>query len=834
MTVLFRPASSGGLETIKFFVEEAKCAVDARTKEGLSAFDRAHECHQSECALYLWRKGAPSVRSRSSKVQINHRRIYCINGPQHMEGATMGMIGSKIYLADTESHRIYSADIESIAPVNLLSLHELTLPDPATASSRSFNPNRKGPLLELLSPTEIRYGGSEADWSNSIIADWAITPQDNFAYFEVTINHGGATLPEVAIGIGTDALDPEESLPGWQDGSWGFHSDDGSFFCGEGWASMSLRTHQGGTMGMGFIRSSSEIFITANGQFLGVGCILSPDSALQNLYAMVGIRTRGTSVSVNFGQHPFKFDFIVDSLSFSSRKYISRRPPEQEGLFSTKNATFYWVDVDNIISLKADSKKLQAHRIKYPDGAPDMFADSYQTAMIDHKIWLLSLAENTRSNIFPLFKIWSIDLTNFEAQYHIVDSSHLKKDIPETLSEYLNAHDGKIYFINPPEQSSFYFDSRDLSIHEITFNNSATSYISTYYVDGNLLTGSRPWELPYGAISFSIFEDGDWKSLRQSGPPVRSRYEDCACSYKNHLIILGGARNEHIHPDLDIITFEKPSEAAADAGSSGLSFLLTPAGASLSDIALLFNDGKTLALHKSVLYARSERFRSLLAASLDQSTTLRIDFPYEPFFRYIIEYIYHDSIDLISESIPAQQLAAVLDEWVPEHSLRACEHICLTRVISPSIMPSDLLRLLNDSYQPDITIKVGESLLCAHKAILVARSEYFRAMLLGGLSEASQKEIVIPDVDGNVFEVILRYIYTGEVDATQFEDIVVDVIVAASLFRIEGLIRQLESIIAHNLDPSNVESLLELAVAHNFERLKASCTQMLDSPTAVF
>jgi BTB/POZ domain-containing protein 9 len=176
----------------------------------------------------------------------------------------------------------------------------------------------------------------------------------------------------------------------------------------------------------------------------------------------------------------------------------------------------------------------------------------------------------------------------------------------------------------------------------------------------------------------------------------------------------------------------------------------------------------------------------------------------------------------------------MLDTWVPEHSLRACEYISLNRVMSPSILPNDLLRLLRYSHYTDITIKVGEYSLQAHKSILVARSEYFRAMLLGGLSEASQKEIVIPDVDGAVFEAVLRYIYTGELDATQFEELVVDVIVAASLFRVEGLIRLLESIIAHNLDQSNVESLLQLATTHNFERLKASCNQMMDAQVTTF
>lgn len=44
----------------------------------------------------------------------------------------------------------------------------------------------------------------------------------------------------------------------------------------------------------------------------------------------------------------------------------------------------------------------------------------------------------------------------------------------------------------------------------------------------------------------------------------------------------------------------------------------------------------------------------------------------------------------------------------------------------------------------------------AHKLILSARSDYFRAMLFGGLSESTSSEIKLDSVPVNAFKIVLR------------------------------------------------------------------------------
>lgn len=62
----------------------------------------------------------------------------------------------------------------------------------------------------------------------------------------------------------------------------------------------------------------------------------------------------------------------------------------------------------------------------------------------------------------------------------------------------------------------------------------------------------------------------------------------------------------------------------------------------------------------------------------------------------------------------------------------------------------------------DIVLVVQEQKLPAHKVVLAARSDYFRALLYGGMRESNQTEITLSDAPVNAFKSLLKYIYTGE------------------------------------------------------------------------
>jgi len=65
-------------------------------------------------------------------------------------------------------------------------------------------------------------------------------------------------------------------------------------------------------------------------------------------------------------------------------------------------------------------------------------------------------------------------------------------------------------------------------------------------------------------------------------------------------------------------------------------------------------------------------------------------------------------------------------------------HLCVIPGKGPSVteLSHDLHALVNSDLFSDVTFDVEGHRVFAHRAVLVARSEYFRAMFCGGLKEA--------------------------------------------------------------------------------------------------
>ena len=91
--------------------------------------------------------------------------------------------------------------------------------------------------------------------------------------------------------------------------------------------------------------------------------------------------------------------------------------------------------------------------------------------------------------------------------------------------------------------------------------------------------------------------------------------------------------------------------------------------------------------------------------------------------------------------------------------------LCTVAPQLPSVFVTQMAALLDDDSLSDVTFVVGDTRIHAHRVILIARSEYFRAMLTSGFSEGqkgSSKEITIGDTTPEAFKALLRYLYTDE------------------------------------------------------------------------
>ncbi|XP_077218307.1 ARM repeat protein interacting with ABF2 isoform X2 [Tasmannia lanceolata] len=141
----------------------------------------------------------------------------------------------------------------------------------------------------------------------------------------------------------------------------------------------------------------------------------------------------------------------------------------------------------------------------------------------------------------------------------------------------------------------------------------------------------------------------------------------------------------------------------------------------------------------------------------------------------------------------------------------------------PSPTPQVYLgeQYVNNATLSDVTFLVEGRRFYAHRIALLASSDTFRAMFDGGYREKDARDIEIPNIRWEVFELMMRFIYTGLVDVTI--DIAQDLLRAADQYLLEGLKRLCEYAIAQDISLDNVSSMYELSEAFHAMSLRHTC-----------
>ncbi|XP_058748627.1 ARM REPEAT PROTEIN INTERACTING WITH ABF2-like isoform X2 [Vicia villosa] len=127
---------------------------------------------------------------------------------------------------------------------------------------------------------------------------------------------------------------------------------------------------------------------------------------------------------------------------------------------------------------------------------------------------------------------------------------------------------------------------------------------------------------------------------------------------------------------------------------------------------------------------------------------------------------------------------------------------------------------VNNPLLSDVTFLVEGKIFYAHKVCLVS-SIIFRAMFDGGYREKEAKDIEIPNIKWNVFELMMRFIYTGTVEVDL--EVAPDLLKAADQYLLDGLKRICESVISKDISVENVSLMYVMSDTYNATTLKYSC-----------
>lgn len=132
----------------------------------------------------------------------------------------------------------------------------------------------------------------------------------------------------------------------------------------------------------------------------------------------------------------------------------------------------------------------------------------------------------------------------------------------------------------------------------------------------------------------------------------------------------------------------------------------------------------------------------------------------------------------------------------------------------------------------DVTFCVESQRLPAHRVILAARSEYFRALLYGGLAETTQKEIDL-QIPVEAFKALLRYIYSGYMSLSQMkEDNILDTLGLANQYGFTELETSISDYLRQLLSLDNVCAILDAARLYSLDSLTDVCHTFLDRHAA--
>lgn len=128
----------------------------------------------------------------------------------------------------------------------------------------------------------------------------------------------------------------------------------------------------------------------------------------------------------------------------------------------------------------------------------------------------------------------------------------------------------------------------------------------------------------------------------------------------------------------------------------------------------------------------------------------------------------------------------------------------------------------------DVIFLVDDQKLPAHRIILAARSDYFRAMLYGGLVESTQTEIRL-DIPLQPFRTLLRYIYSGHMQLERLSvDHVLDTFGLAHQYGFGALELAISEYLRGVLSIENVCAILDAASLYQLTELGAVCLTFMD------
>lgn len=917
-TALHKAARQGDVPLLQLLTSQESIDLNRADASGSTAFDEADRSNMTDAAVFLWRAGARGRvhRQFSSHLSaIRWVRPRVLDPPEPRFHVAVCSSGSTIFAAggvglpkgfvNSDPENRIPDSIKTMCHTDLFSLDldewtlECVLPinDSLWRLQREWewDASAMGRFISLADPlTAEAQFADDVDCVPCIVkASAPFRRKVGFGYFEVHILDLGVS-GIVTVGLTDDAYPVERKQPGWEAESYALHGDDGAVFHNNGNGKSFCEPFcADDVIGCGINWTTSEVFFTRNGRFLGVAY---RGPKLDEYWACVGLETKGARLRVNFGTVPFHFSFQIPTLRWRALSQTGALPPAM--LYSR----FVKVSHERRLILLPDhrygargyvwSYELDSSRWSrtHATGEPCIMHSNSHVAIVGSHVWVYNpkdaSQDQSRSDLPSLFRLdllrWRWDQIVPIPSLDSADSA-IPADNQRKLSALLSGALAAALMVKANSRLHFFTVDSLISVHPISLDVEREAAIS----------GFRPTSSLYSALARKahVVTFGGWDELKQRADTYVLDLQ-VPLWYKPHISaasVLPRPRNLHsaalvslsqveLVADRDEATPDDPAADKTDAlvhlfGWNGRNCMddfdvLLPKSRetvqsgddldwslskrSLCDVNLQFPEdpegaGDPIMASRIILSCRSSRFKAEFQSrdALDTETVetglsparrLKASFEIrgtsKRLFSILLTLLYTDRVDAVRIGEDATLFVDLVRQWAPEHERRVIEELALTMVREPSHMSRDLAFAVQNPRFSDLTLVVDGKSVVAHKAILCSRSAYFRGLCLSGLRESREKTIPLTDTPFEAFLVVLEYLYTRRLNFELLQDNVVEVFLLSCRYSLRRLKVELEAIIGSNLSADNVCSILLVADQHDATTLRKTCATFISENLA--
>jgi len=167
---------------------------------------------------------------------------------------------------------------------------------------------------------------------------------------------------------------------------------------------------------------------------------------------------------------------------------------------------------------------------------------------------------------------------------------------------------------------------------------------------------------------------------------------------------------------------------------------------------------------------------------------------------------------------PNQPLQIKLSLFSPGEMFKTSSMMLKTVTSDPSDLVVDMKSLMLNTKHSDVVLKCKSEKFHCHKAILGARSAVFSRMFDEDWKEATSGLVVIEDVEPNTVELMVEYIYTGNV-TKQVEDLS-KLVYIGDKYELKGLVEFCLQKFDCDQDDYQLVEMLILADKHSLDKFK--------------